>query len=75
MKEIDWKQLEKNSESKEIGFEGFCFQIAFRKYASLGHFDYYYNTPGSEFYLTLEKDSDEAARDTTEEGCEEEDEA
>jgi NACHT domain. len=59
MKDINWKQLEKNSESKEIGFEQFCFQIAFKKYVSLGHFDSWYNTPGSEFYLTLEKDSDE----------------
>lgn len=59
MKNIDWKQLEKNSESKEIGFEQFCFQVAYKKYASLGHFDSWYNTPGSEFYFTLEKDSDE----------------
>lgn len=59
MKDINWKLLEKNSESKEIGFELFCFQIAYRKYATLGHFDLWYNTPGSEFYLTLEKDSDE----------------
>lgn len=59
MKNIDWKQLEENSESKEIGFEQFCFQIAYKKYASLGHFDSWYNTPGSEFYLTLEKGSDE----------------
>jgi hypothetical protein len=59
MKNMDWKQLKKNSESKEIGFEQFCFQFAYRKYASLGHFDSWYNTPGSEFYLTLEKDSSE----------------
>jgi len=59
MKSIDWKQLEKNSESKDIGFEQFCFQIAYKKYASLGHFDSWYNTPGSEFYLTLERDCDE----------------
>src|ERR1035437_4113546 len=59
MRDINWKQLEKNSESTEIGFELFCFQIAYRKYAILGHFDSWYNTPGSEFYLTLEKDSDE----------------
>ncbi|MDD3490185.1 MAG: hypothetical protein PHR62_09905 [Paludibacter sp.] len=59
MLDINWKQLEKNSESKEIGFELFCFQIAYRKYNSIGHFDSWYNTPGSEFYLTLEKDSDE----------------
>ena len=59
MKDINWKQLEKNSESKEIGFEQFCFQIAYRKYSHLGCFDFWYNTPGSEFYLTLEKDSEE----------------
>lgn len=59
MKDINWSQLEKNSESKELGFEHYCFQIAYNEYSSLGHFDYYYNTPGSEFYLTLEKDSNE----------------
>jgi hypothetical protein len=59
MTKIDWKQLERNSESKEIGFERFCFQIAYRKFALLGHFDYYYDTPGSEFYLTLEKQDDD----------------
>lgn len=58
VKNINWKQLEKNSESKEIGFEQFCFQIAYHEYSSLGNFDYWYNTPGSEFYLTLKKDSE-----------------
>ena len=53
MKDIDWKRLEKNSASKEVGFEQFCFQIACRKYASLGHFDSWHNSPGSEFYLNL----------------------
>lgn len=59
MKNINWSQLERNSESKELGFEQFCFQIAYKEYSSLGQFEYYYNTPGSEFYLTLKEDNED----------------
>lgn len=59
MIKIDWNQLERNSESKEVGFESFNFQIAWKKYSKYGSFEYDYNTPGSEFYLTLHKDCEQ----------------
>jgi hypothetical protein len=52
---ISWDQLEKNTESKEIGFESFNFQIAYALFKSYGKPEYDYNTPGSEFYMTLTK--------------------
>ena len=59
MIEISWEQLQNNSESKELCFETFCFQIAVKKYGKYGKFHYPYNTPGSEFYLILDKDCEE----------------
>ena len=59
MIEVSWEQLMKNSESKEITFERFNFQIAYKKYSKYGYFEYDYNTPGSEFYLTLTKECEE----------------
>jgi DNA replication protein DnaC len=56
---ISWEQLERNTESKEIGFESFNFQIAYALFKSYGKFEYDYNTPGSEFYLTITKDCPE----------------
>jgi hypothetical protein len=56
---ISWYQLELNSTSREIGFESFSFQIAWKRYSQYGSFEYDYNTPGSEFYLKLSKDCDE----------------
>lgn len=50
---IDWNQLNINSTSRELSFESFCYQIACKKYNQLGNFAFYYNTPGSEFYLEL----------------------
>ena len=43
-------------ESEELSFESFNFQIAWVRYSSFGDFDYKYNTPGAEFFLTLKKD-------------------
>jgi len=54
--QIDWNNLEKNIDSKELTFESFNFQIAWAKFSPLGDFEYDYNTPGAEFYLTLKKD-------------------
>jgi hypothetical protein len=59
MIEISWERLRTNSESREISFESFNFQLAFKKYSKYGSFEYDYNTPGSEFYLTLDKDCNE----------------
>ena len=53
MIEIDWNQLKKNSDSKEISFEKFCFQVAVAKFRDYGKFTYPYNMSGSEFYLEL----------------------
>ena len=64
MFKIDWHQLEKNIGEKEISFESFNYQIAVKKYSSLGIFEYYYNTPGSEFYLTLTRDCKELSAKT-----------
>jgi len=54
--QIDWNSLEKNTTSKELSFESFNFQIAWKKFIKYGRFDYNYNTPGAEFFLTMEKD-------------------
>lgn len=57
MFKIDWHQLEKNAEgSPQNFFERFIYQIAVKMYQSLGLIKYFYNTPGSEFYLILNKD-------------------
>lgn len=53
---ISWAQLENNATSKELSFESFCFQIAYKKFHEYGVFDSFYNTAGSEFYLILSKD-------------------
>jgi len=57
--QIDWSNLEKNMDSEELTFESFNFQIAWAKFSSFGDFEYDYNTPGVEFYLTLNKDCPE----------------
>jgi len=57
MFKIDWHQLEKNAEgSPQDFFERFVYQITVKRYQSLGLIKYFYNTPGSEFYLILNKD-------------------
>lgn len=56
---IAWDRLEQHSESREISFESFNFQIAYLLYSSFGDFDYDYNAPGSEFYLHLTQDCPE----------------
>jgi len=60
MVNIDWHQLEKNAEnSPQEFYENFNYQIAVKKYSLYGRFEYYYNTPGSEFYLILTRNCDE----------------
>ncbi len=48
--QIDWNNLEKNTTSKELSFESFNFQIAWKKFIKYGRFEYNYNTPGAEFF-------------------------
>lgn len=50
---IDWNKLTSLSWAEDIAFEKFCFHIANRKFSEYGNFSYFYNTPGSEFYLEL----------------------
>ena len=56
MTSIVWSQFEKNMSAKDISFESFCFQVAYINYKDFGQFENYYNTPGSEFYIILQKD-------------------
>lgn len=59
MTSFQWSQFEQNQQAKDISFESFCFQIAYIKYKDFGFFDNFYNTPGSEYYLTLHSDCPE----------------
>jgi hypothetical protein len=53
---IDWHRLETNAEgSPQNFFEKFTYQIAVKRYQPYGLFKYFSNTPGSEFYLSLNK--------------------
>jgi hypothetical protein len=54
-----WSQFEQNQQARDISFESFCFQIAYIKYKDFGFFENFYNTPGSEYYLTLHSDCPE----------------
>ena len=56
---FQWSQFEQNQQAKDISFESFCFQVAFIKYKDFGFFENFYNTPGSEYYLTLHSDCPE----------------
>ncbi|QOG90631.1 hypothetical protein HUE46_11800 [Flavobacterium columnare] len=56
---IQWSQFEQNQQAKDISFESFCFQVAYLKYKDYGYFENFYNTPGSEYYLTLHSDCPE----------------
>lgn len=56
---IQWSQFEQNQQAKDISFESFCFQVAYIKYKDYGYFESFYNTPGSEYYLTLHSDCPE----------------
>lgn len=56
---IQWSQFEQNQQAKDISFESFCFQVAYIKYKDYSYFENFYNTPGSEYYLTLHSDCPE----------------
>ncbi|RWU10651.1 NACHT domain-containing protein [Pedobacter chitinilyticus] len=53
---ISWAQFEQNQSAKDVSFESFCYQVAYTLYSSFGSFSHFYNTPGSEFYLKLDRD-------------------
>ncbi len=56
---LQWSQFEQNQQARDISFESFCFQVAYIKYKDFGFFGNFYNTPGSEYYLTLHSDCPE----------------
>lgn len=55
MKEIiNWDSL-RTRRGDRLEFEAFCFHFASRMFGDFGCIDYFYNTPGSEFYIELNK--------------------
>ena len=52
---IDWNKLASFPGDEKESFEKFCFHIAFYKFGEYGTVSYFYNTPGSEFYIELNK--------------------
>ena len=52
---IDWNKLALLPDDEDKSFEKFCFHIAAHKFGEYGKVSYFYNTPGSEFYIELNK--------------------
>lgn len=52
---IDWDKLAQLLDDEDKSFEKFCFHIAIHKFGECGTVSYFYNTPGSEFYIELNK--------------------
>ena len=52
---IDWNKLSNLPDSDKISFEKFCFHVASIMFGDYGTVSYFYNTPGSEFYIELNK--------------------
>lgn len=50
---IDWGKLDQLPGDRKKNFEEFCFHIARRIFGQYGTVSYFYNTPGSEFYVEL----------------------
>ena len=51
---INWALL-KNHGDERLEFEHFCFHVASCMFEDYGKIEYFYNTPGSEFYIELKK--------------------
>lgn len=51
---INWAFL-KNHGDERLEFEHFCFHVASCMFDDYGKIEYFYNTPGSEFYIELKK--------------------
>lgn len=49
---INWAFL-KNHGDERLEFEHFCFHVASCMFEDYGKIEYFYNTPGSEFYIEL----------------------
>lgn len=52
---IDWNKLNHLPKDADRSFEEFCHHVASHLYGQFGTLSYFYNTPGSEFYLELNK--------------------
>lgn len=52
---IDWNKLNTLPGDNDKCFEEFCYHIALHLFGDIGSMSYFYNTPGSEFYLTIIK--------------------
>lgn len=55
MIEIDWGKLDNRRESVQLAFESFCYSVAYAMTREYGVMEYYYNTPGAEFYVELKR--------------------
>ena len=55
MIEIDWGKLDNRRESVQLAFESFCYSVAYAMTSEYGVMEYYYNTPGAEFYVELKR--------------------
>ncbi len=52
---IDWNKLKLLPQDADKSFEEFCYHIVSHLYGQYGTLGYFYNTPGSEFYIELNK--------------------
>lgn len=52
---IDWRKLKRMPLDEDKAFEEFCFHITSIRFGEYGTIGYFYNTPGSEFYIELNK--------------------
>ena len=57
---IDWNKLERIPGDNDKCFEEFCFHVAQHLFGHYGTMSYFYNTPGSEFYIELNKPAEYA---------------
>lgn len=52
---IDWNKLDRIPGDNDKCFEEFCYHVAKHLFGHYGTMSYFYNTPGSEFYVELNK--------------------
>ncbi len=52
---IDWNKLDRLPGDNNKCFEEFCYHVAKHLFGDFGTMSYFYNTPGSEFYIEINK--------------------
>ena len=52
---LDWNKLDRIPGDNDKCFEEFCFHVAQHLFGHYGTMNYFYNTPGSEFYVKMNK--------------------